>query len=318
MIWLELRTNNTTYNPGWNFSESVWAPILTRDGSEWPFWNLINQVVKGDIIFHLRNVNGDKRFVGYSTASTDGYLTSSSPTQQNHEWDYIQTYYKVELTDFQVLNPTVSLSDFFANNNQRLRNYFTENRARRTNKKRLFYVIQRNLLQCLNGAYFSEFDGILPSMLIQDYETTRREREVAETANTGVAVREVEHRIGHQVFSDNVKANYSSKCCFPNCEVEGRGFLISGHIARWADNEPLRGHTGNGLCLCLMHDKAFEKGFFTLDENYHVVIVNADFANRQWLGNLLQAGENLEIKQRQINPLPEALRDHWVRIGYEE
>ncbi|PKP01948.1 MAG: hypothetical protein CVU11_13555 [Bacteroidetes bacterium HGW-Bacteroidetes-6] len=317
MIWLELRTNNRTYNPGWNFSESVWAPIQTQDGSKWPFWNLINQVVKGDIIFHLRNINGNKRFVGYSTAATDGYIISGSPTQQNHEWDFVQTYYKVELTDFITLNPTILLSDFFTNNNADLRTYFSTNRARRTNKKRLFYVIQRGRLQCLNGAYFSEFDVILPSMLVRNYDTNRRENAVVENVNTGVAVGEVEHRIGHQIFSDNVKENFSSKCCFPNCPVEGRGFLISGHIARWADNEPLRGHTGNGLCLCLMHDKAFEKGLFTLDENYRVVVLVNDFTNRQWLSDLLQGGNNLEIKPRQINPLSQALKDHWRRIGYE-
>jgi hypothetical protein len=65
-----------------------------------------------------------------------------------------------------------------------------------------------------------------------------------------------------------------------------------------------------------MHDKAFEKGYFTLNEQYQVVLVNADFCNRQWLRDLLEKGQNLEIKPRQINPLIEALHDHWQRIGY--
>jgi hypothetical protein len=316
MIWLELRANNRTYNPGWNFSESVWAPTQTQTGSEWPFWNLINQVVKGDIIFHLRKINRDKRFVGYSTALTDGYLTNISPTQEQHEWDFIQTYYKAELTDFRPLNPTVPLSDFFTNNNQELRDYFTTNKERRKNKQRLFYVIQSGRLQCLNGAYFSEFDGLLPSMLVKNYSVTRETNQIVQNVNTGVSVREVEQRVGHQEFSDNVKKNFNSQCCFPGCEVEGRGFLISGHIARWADNEPLRGHTGNGLCFCLMHDKAFEKGYFTLNEQYQIVIVNSEINNRQWLRNILVSGANLEIKPREIDPLIEALHDHWQRIGY--
>jgi hypothetical protein len=316
MIWLEHRTDDRTYNPGWNFSESVWVPTQARDGRKSPFRSLINQVVKGDIVFHLININKDKIFIGYSTALTDGYLTTGSPTQESHPSDFTKIYYKLELTDFQPLSPTVSLSDFFNNNNRELTNYFTRNKESQANKKHLFYAIQSGKLQCLKGAYFSEFDGILSSLLVNNYSVIRVNNQINDNAKTGVTVREIEQRVGHQEFSDTVKANFNSRCCFPSCEVEGRGFLISGHIARWADNESLRGRTSNGLCFCLMHDKAFEKGYFTLNEQYQVVLVNADFCNRQWLRDLLEKGQNLEIKPRQINPLIEALHDHWQRIGY--
>jgi hypothetical protein len=65
-----------------------------------------------------------------------------------------------------------------------------------------------------------------------------------------------------------------------------------------------------------MHDKAFEKGYFTLNEQYQIVIVNSEINNRQWLRNILVSGANLEIKPREIDPLIEALHDHWQRIGY--
>ena len=41
--------------------------------------------------------------------------------------------------------------------------------------------------------------------------------------------------------------------------------MVGSHIARWADNEELRGNTDNGLCLFLQHNRAFEKGFYTLN-----------------------------------------------------
>lgn len=312
MIWLELRTNNTTYYPGWNFSESVWAPTRKANGSRWPFWGLVNEVVKGDIIFHLRHIDNVKQFLGFSTAATDGYLTHSLPTGNPHDWDFSQAFYKVDLENFQPLEPIVDLSDYFNDNDAALRTYFNNRED-----KHLFYTIQNNRLQCLFGAYFSEFGDQLPRMLVERYAIDRDRIVVAGNANTGVTTREVEQRIGHQEFSDNVKRNFNHKCCFPNCPVEGKNFLVSGHIARWADNETLRGDTSNGLCLCLMHDKAFERGFFTLNENFRVVIVNPYFGNRHWLANLLQAGENLEIKARQINPSIDALRNHWQRIGYE-
>lgn len=309
MIWLELRTNSSTYDSGWNFSESVWAPTHKANGSKWPFWELVNRVVKGDIIFHLRYTDGSKQFVGYSIADTDGYVTDDLPLRGSHEWDFSGSFYKVDLTSFQPLYPPVELSDFFSDHNAELRDYFQHRGA-----AHLFYAIQKNRLQSLFGAYFSEFNDRLAGMLLHNYETgiLRSDKVI-----TGVKLREVEQRIGHQRFSDNVKANYYFKCCFPNCQVEGRGFLISGHIARWADNEPLRGDTGNGLCLCLMHDKAFEKGFFTLDRHYRVIVLSNDVDTRPWLAELLQHGQSIEIKPRAVDPLPQALEDHWRRIGYK-
>lgn len=315
MIWLELRANETTYTEGWNFIQSVWAPTKKENGGQWPFWNLIGQVVKGDLIFHLKETNNVKRFVGYSTAATDGYVTQP-PEINNHVWGFSQEFYKVDLCDFQELNPPIPLSDYFLNNNDELRSYFLANKELPNKlKKRLFYVIQNGKLQCLNGAYFSEFDFYLSLKL--NYTLINVRREIKPTVTTDTHTREIEQRIGHEKFSENVKANFNYKCCFPECYVEEKGFLVSGHIARWADNIGLRGNTSNGLCLCLMHDKAFEKGYFTFDKNYNVVLLRDKFKNIEWLLNFLSTGENKPIKSSSILPSIEALKLHWERIGYE-
>ena len=312
MIWLELRTQDNKYKKGWNFSESIWAPILKENGSRWPFWYLVNNVIKGDIIFHLKHVNGEPFFVGYSIAGTDGYITDSLPTDEKHLWDFSKEYFKVDLEHFQYLNPTIKLLDFFEKNDIVLRD-FHKNKG----TKNLFYVIQNDKLQCLNGAYFSEFDEIVSLLLVKDYETAQKSIARNNNVITGVTYKELAQRIGHQEFSENVKKNFRFKCCFPNCDVEGRDFLISGHIARWADNESLRGSTENGLCFCLMHDKAFEKGYFTLNEDFRVIITNNELHRRPWLNNLLTNGENVEIKPREIDPSIDALKEHWDRIGYK-
>ena len=38
---------------GWGFTEAVWAPIYKKDGKSWPFWQLLMDVKKNDIIYHL-------------------------------------------------------------------------------------------------------------------------------------------------------------------------------------------------------------------------------------------------------------------------
>lgn len=283
MIWLELRKDIRIYDSGWNFTESVWAPTRKSDGRHWPYWGLIKQVEKGDLIFHLHKEKEGNKFIGYSTALTDGYLTYSLPTKESHQWDYVNSFYKVDLDNFQSLEPQVNLSDFFNINNQVLLDYFIQNKSQGVKKKILFYVIQRDRLQCLNGAYFSEFDDIFPSILLENIKNTQKSNKIGDNVHTGITIKNYKQRIGHQEFSKNVKNNFNSKCCFPKCKVEGNGFLISGHIDRWADNESLRGHTGNGLCFCLMHDKAFENGFFTLDKNYKVVLFHDNIVKQQWL-----------------------------------
>jgi predicted restriction endonuclease len=316
MIWLELRTHNHVYSPGWNFTESAWAPIKKKKGGTWPFWTLVNNVVKGDIIFHLKHVGADKRFLGYSTAVSDGYLTYESPSDEDHDWNFSESFYRVDLDNFQPLVPSIRLIDYFSENEIKLRDFYNINKLSGPKKKRLFYTIQSNQLQCLFGAYFSEFDEQLAEMLTKELRSTLKVPQIHSTTNTSTILKALEQRIGQQKFSDNVKGNYNYKCCFPGCKINDPSFLIGGHIARWSDNENLRGNTANGLCFCLMHDKAFEKGFFTLDSNYRVVLIHKRIRSK-WITDFLILGENLEIKPRQINPLLEALENHWERIGYK-
>jgi hypothetical protein len=312
MIWLELRTQDNKYKKGWNFSESIWAPTLKENGIKWPFWFLVNNVIKGDIIFHLKQHNNEMAFIGYSIASTDGYITNSLPTDEKHIWDFSNDFFRVDLENFQYLNPTIKLLDFFEKNDNVLRDYH-----KNKGKKYLFYAIQNNKLQCLNGAYFSEFDGII-SLLIKDYEAVQKDEIIKNNVTTGVTNKELAQRVGQQMFSENVKKNYGFKCCFPHCDVEDKDFLVSGHIARWADNEDFRGNTANGLCFCLMHDKAFEKGYFTLNEDFNIIITNDEIKEHYWLNSILEHGENHEIKPRKIDPSIDALKEHWKRIGYKK
>ncbi|GAB3502972.1 hypothetical protein [Emticicia fontis] len=321
MIWIELRENEIEYNEGWRFKESAWAPTKKRDGSEWPFWNIIKQVAKGDIIFHLKKQGNKKKFLGYSTASTDGYIVHDGhPTSENHEWNFSKSYFKVDLENFVELIPEVNLSDFFSTNDKSLRNFFWDNRSKRIDKKRIFYVVQGGRLQCLNGAYFSEFGLTLSELLIgnliSNANSSANDKIGFDIVKTGVITKELKQRIGHQAFSEKVKRNYNYRCCYPGCQVEGKEFLIGGHIARWADNEEMRGNIGNGLALCLMHDKAFEKGLFTLTNLFKVKLINKENTPK-WLNDFLGQGENLEIKIRSIDPVIEALRSHWKRIGFD-
>lgn len=127
---------------------------------------------------------------------------------------------------------------------------------------------------------------------------------------------EIVSRVGQSVFARNIKKLYGHKCCFPYCDVSDRRYLIAAHIARWSDNEVLRGHLGNGLCLCLMHDKAFELGVFTLNSKYEVVLKPDHMAIHSSFRLNLIAAQGSVIKTARINPLKKSLSEHWRRIKF--
>jgi putative restriction endonuclease len=81
-------------------------------------------------------------------------------------------------------------------------------------------------------------------------------------------IAETEVRVGQNRFSKKVKTNYNYRCAI--CGIKIKGFLIGSHIIPWADNKDTRLDPRNGICLCALHDKAFDKGYLTIDNNYRV------------------------------------------------
>jgi hypothetical protein len=95
-------------------------------------------------------------------------------------------------------------------------------------------------------------------------------RPPAVSARTGESLASVRRPVGQKAFADNVVKNYAGACCFPACEVRERALLVGSHVARWADDVDRRGDTSDGLSFCLLHDRAFEKGWFVLDDGLRV------------------------------------------------
>lgn len=122
-------------------------------------------------------------------------------------------------------------------------------------------------------------------------------------------------RIGQSKFSAEIKGLYGNRCCFPGCQIADPRFLVGSHIARWEDNELLRGNLGNGLCLCLIHDKAFELGLFTLDENFCIFVNPQEKERGSILVQDLSSHEAEQINLAEIKPLEDALFEHWDRVG---
>lgn len=137
------------------------------------------------------------------------------------------------------------------------------------------------------------------------------------SVSTSTILRQIKARVGHERFATNVKNNYDNQCCFPGCKIIDKEFLVASHIARWADNTEKRGDTSNGLCFCPIHDKAFEIGYFSLDDNLRVC-VEKRIDHSQIFEEYISKFIGLPISKGHIEPDREALKEHRKRCNISE
>jgi putative restriction endonuclease len=177
-------------------------------------------------------------------------------------------------------------------------------------------VIQAQRLQCLNGAYLSEVSSTLASLLLEmPVNLDQPPPDIARETRTDEQLRKVLTRVGQREFSNLVQENYGTQCCFPDCDVTDRTFLRGAHIARWVDAPELRGDVSNGLCLCLMHDQAFERGLFTVDLELRIWVDPTKASQSTWARTYLLPKNRQNLRPSVVAPSPEALFLHWERTG---
>ncbi|MDE7287290.1 MAG: HNH endonuclease [Lachnospiraceae bacterium] len=96
-------------------------------------------------------------------------------------------------------------------------------------------------------------------------------------------------RVGQYFFRMAVLNSYNYSCCITG--IKKPELLIASHIKPWRNSDAgtERANPSNGLCLNAFHDKAFDKGFITLDSQYRIVIsnylldANMDDDTKRWI-----------------------------------
>lgn len=78
-------------------------------------------------------------------------------------------------------------------------------------------------------------------------------------------------RVNQGKFRDLLLKRYNNKCCL--CAVKNQKFLIASHIKPWAKSEPKeKADIDNGFLLCPNHDRLFDKGYITFDDDGTIII----------------------------------------------
>ena len=75
-------------------------------------------------------------------------------------------------------------------------------------------------------------------------------------------------RVNQRFFRSTVLTSYGSQCCITGLAIPS--LLAASHIAPWAKDQNNRMNPRNGLCLNLLHHKAFDEGLITITPEFRV------------------------------------------------
>lgn len=105
---------------------------------------------------------------------------------------------------------------------------------------------------------------------IKDSET-ELDSQLDETNYEGMErIVETKVRIGQSFFRSAVLSAYGFRCCISGLTVPQ--FLIASHIVPWRVDASNRINPRNGLCLSVLHDKAFDSGLIGVGSDMTVLI----------------------------------------------
>jgi putative restriction endonuclease len=105
----------------------------------------------------------------------------------------------------------------------------------------------------------------------------------------------IKTRVNQSLFRKVVINNYSNACAICGLDIES--LLVASHIIKWSVDKPQRLNPENGLCLCSIHDKAFEVGFIGIQSNYKIVVSKSltNIKNIETFDALFKRHENESI-----------------------
>jgi putative restriction endonuclease len=95
--------------------------------------------------------------------------------------------------------------------------------------------------------------------------------EVAETLVVGRSRSAiVQVRVNQSFFRRAVLASYQGRCCMSG--VNHPRLLVASHIVPWSQDVANRLNPRNGLCSSALHDRAFDSGLISLNNDYQIII----------------------------------------------
>ncbi|MDE3100355.1 MAG: HNH endonuclease [Verrucomicrobiota bacterium] len=119
-------------------------------------------------------------------------------------------------------------------------------------------------------------------------------------------------RVNQSFFRDRILSAYNFRCCVTGLTVQP--LLTASHIIPWAEDERNRLNPRNGLCLNALHDRAFDRHFMWIEDNYVIrfsrQLGEADDANNKTIRWLKSFDGARLLLPKKFAPDAEFLKHH--------
>lgn len=121
-------------------------------------------------------------------------------------------------------------------------------------------------------------------------------------------------RVGQTFFRKAVLSAYDYRCCITGLSLTM--LLVASHIIPWREDSSNRLNPRNGLCLSALHDRAFDAGIITIDEEMRVKVSRSlETKDDEFLQSTLLSfdGGSISLPEK-FSPSPEFLSYHREHI----
>lgn len=118
-----------------------------------------------------------------------------------------------------------------------------------------------------------------------------------------------------QAFRNAILEIYQRKCAV--CDVDDDAFLRGCHIVPVKDDPNIATDLRNGICLCVIHDVAFEKGVFYISDGYEIRVSDSFKTTSRILDSAISKLNGKKIRlPSQHPPKKSYLKKHRVSHGF--
>ncbi len=115
-------------------------------------------------------------------------------------------------------------------------------------------------------------------------------------------------RVGQSFFRNTVLSAYNGKCCVTG--LSDKRLLVASHIVPWREDEFNRLNPRNGLLLSMLHDKAFDLGIITINDDMTILVSKKNVVCDDYFKNSIGFYDGRQIT------LPEKFKPHTDFLVY--
>jgi hypothetical protein len=193
--------------------------------------------------------------------------------------------------------------DFYAIPYWLVKQIFTEEHLYAAPRQRWIASVNFHQLNVRKNHQVVDVGSYYGALELLNYDSNQLEKISEQQADYAIENRKIEinARQKQSTFRSKVLSNFEHKCCLSDTKEED--LLIASHIIPWSERIQTRLDPANGLCLSYIYDKLFDEGYFSLKDDFRVMLSKRASELSSSIQHLLVPKEGERIRAPKIYPI---------------